>query len=105
MKLYWIENEQYRGTYECRQEGDATMLAWIETRNSYCDRGHYKGHIEIGGLDFADCWPSHYMRLDYAIGKLRLFSIGGSKRSDVIRQSPRLNERKKSTCVAMPVER
>lgn len=45
---------------------EGVRLAFITRRNSYCDRGHFLGHVEIGGLDSQDGWPNYYMRLDRA---------------------------------------
>lgn len=40
---------------------------WLEPRNSYCDRGHWKASVDgIVGLDAADCFPRYYMRLEVA---------------------------------------
>jgi hypothetical protein len=73
MKLNWTENSEYPGLWECRKEGDVTMLAWVNSRNAYCDRGHYEGHIEIGGIDYADFWPNYYMRLSIAMSEITDF--------------------------------
>jgi hypothetical protein len=48
---------------------DDTMLAWINERPHYCDRGHYQAQIEFSPgnpLDAADGMPCYYMRLEVA---------------------------------------
>lgn len=50
------------------------LLAWIEARSAYCDRGHWKGAIEIGcGLDGQDAWPNYYMSLDRGKAEIHAF--------------------------------
>ncbi len=44
-----------------------TMLAWIQARPHYCDRGHWKLNVEVAcGLDGQDAFPRYYMRLEVA---------------------------------------
>ena len=48
---------------------DSVMLAWINPRPHYCDRGHYQAQIEFSPgnpIDAADGMPCYYMRLDTA---------------------------------------
>jgi len=42
------------------------MVAWIEPRPSYCDRGHWKMNCELPDLDAADRFPRYYMNLNRA---------------------------------------
>lgn len=63
----WRENEAYPGLLELYI--DDTMLAWINPRPSYCDRGHYQAQIEFSPgnpIDAADGLPCYYMRLEVA---------------------------------------
>lgn len=66
---YWKVNPQYQGMIEMfNQRGQ--MLAWIEKRPLYCDRGHYCLSIAIApglGIDSADEFPRYFMRLSTAM--------------------------------------
>ena len=43
------------------------MIAWIESRPHYCDRGHWKAMTDIPcGIDHQDGFPRYYMRLEIA---------------------------------------
>jgi hypothetical protein len=48
---------------------DENMLAWIQARPSYCDRGHWQAQLEFSPgnpIDFADGMPCYYMNLAVA---------------------------------------
>ncbi len=72
----WLRDNIERAEWlETTDEGgfdfviDDTLLAWIITRPSYCDRGHYQAQIEFSPgnpIDSADGMPCYYMRLDTA---------------------------------------
>lgn len=69
----WIESQEYSGLLDLRA-GDGTLLAWIQRRPSYCDRGHYQGQLEYSPgnpFDAADGQPQYYMRLEVAKQELR----------------------------------
>lgn len=43
------------------------ILAWIQARPSYCDRGHWVMNVDsIPDIDFADSFPRYYMSLERA---------------------------------------
>ncbi len=43
------------------------MLAWIQSRPIYCDRGHWEANINVPcGLDGQDGFPRYYMLLETA---------------------------------------
>lgn len=53
---------------------DSVLLAWINPRPPYCDRGHYQAQIEFSPdnpMDAADGMPCYYMRLDTAKQEIR----------------------------------
>lgn len=43
------------------------IVAWLEPRPHYCDRGHWKVGSELPGLDGHDAFPRYYMRRDVAV--------------------------------------
>ncbi len=47
---------------------DGSMLAWIEPRPHYCDRGRFSANLHISGLwiSDADPWPRYYFDLEAA---------------------------------------
>ena len=48
---------------------DSILLAWINPRPTYCDRGHYQAGIEFSPgnpIDAADGMPCYYMNLAVA---------------------------------------
>ena len=51
------------------------MVAWIESRPHYCNRGHYKGMVDLpdAGLDHQDGFPRYYMSLQRAKDELEAF--------------------------------
>jgi hypothetical protein len=44
------------------------MVAWLEKRPYYCDRGHYVVKFGLLGIDSADSFPRYYM--SYRIAKI-----------------------------------
>ena len=42
------------------------MVAWLQRRPHYCDRGHFQVDSNIPGLDSCDSFPRYYMRYDVA---------------------------------------
>ena len=63
----WREHAGYAGLIELYI--DDVLLAWVQPRPAYCDRGHFQAQIEfVAGnpLDAADGMPCYYMRLDVA---------------------------------------
>lgn len=68
----WIENPQFPGLIDFKLED--VLLAWLERRPSYCDRGHWKGQLEFSPgnpFDAADGGIHYYMRLDVAKQELQ----------------------------------
>ncbi len=51
------------------------MVAWIESRPHYCDRGHWKGMVELPDvdLDHQDGFPRYYMLLERAQAEIMDF--------------------------------
>lgn len=39
------------------------VVAWIEPRPSYCDRGHWYVKCDLPGIDAADSFPRYFMSL------------------------------------------
>lgn len=37
------------------------LVAWLEPRPYYCDRGHWKVGTELPGIDGSDSFPRYYM--------------------------------------------
>lgn len=58
------------------RDRDGHLLASIESRPMYCDRGHWKGLIHaICDLDSQDGWPNYYMSLDRAQAEIEAFLL------------------------------
>ncbi len=76
MELVWKLSEEASGFAILWElyDGVGTMMAWIEKRNHYCDRGHWKGMSALPGMDFADMWPNYYMSLGRAKAELEDFT-------------------------------
>jgi len=69
----WVANQEYSGLHELFTD-DGTLLAWVQKRPSYCDRGHWQGQIEYSPgnpLDAADGGLHYYMRVEVAKQELR----------------------------------
>ena len=65
----WKENEQHSSCDHQLHDlmDDDTMIAWVESRPSYCDRGHWKMMVDAPcGLDGQDGFPRYFMRLEVA---------------------------------------
>ncbi len=63
----WRKNPGYDGLLELYI--DSTILAWVNPRPHYCDRGHYQAQIEFSPgnpIDSADGMPCYYMNLAVA---------------------------------------
>ena len=77
----WRENPQYPGLHELwgsddddEWASDDILLAWVQKRPQYCDRGHWQGQIEYSPgnpLDPADGGLHYYMRFEVAKEELR----------------------------------
>lgn len=79
----WTVNPEYDSVLELRRNGQ--LVAWIEKRPVYCDRGHYRAQVEVSGCswDEADGRLRYYMMLEVAKQEIirfvnwRLFQIRG----------------------------
>lgn len=68
----WTTNRQYPDLVEFKLDG--VLLAWIQRRPAYCDRGHWLGQIEFSPgnpIDAADLNTTYYMRRAVAKQELR----------------------------------
>jgi len=70
----WSTNPSELTVLHDLRDSKGELLAWVEKRHSYCDRGHWKGNIEIAcGLNDQDGWPNYYMSLDRAQKEISAF--------------------------------
>lgn len=63
----WRRSPGYDGLLEYYI--DSVLLAWINPRPHYCDRGHYQAQLEFSPgnpFDEADGMPCYYMNLPVA---------------------------------------
>ena len=60
----WRASAEYADLLELF-DGDR-MLAWIQKRPYYCDRGHWMFNCNVPGLDGQDSFPRYFMRLETA---------------------------------------
>lgn len=74
MELVWKLYPDSRSPQLWELFDGVTMVAWIEQRNNYCDRGHWKGMSDLPGLDSQDMWPNYYMSLGRAKAELEDFT-------------------------------
>ncbi len=68
----WRECEGFDGLIELYI--GVVLLAWVQRRPTYCDRGHFQAGIEFSPgnpIDAADGMPCYYMRLDVAKQEVR----------------------------------
>lgn len=65
--------------HELRKDGK--MIAWMQERPSYCDRGRYHAIVEVPHFQ-SDCdpWPRYYFDLDR--GKAEVEAYLDAKRID-----------------------
>jgi hypothetical protein len=52
---------------------DGKVLAWVEMRPPYCDRGHWKVNCELPDIDSQDGFPRYYMNREIAISETEAF--------------------------------
>ena len=63
---YW-----HRDPDRCWWYRIGTAAVWLAPRPTYCDRGHWSGHVEgIGTIDAADFFPRYYMDFERAQAEL-----------------------------------
>ena len=65
MKTEWRTNPEFPKLEEYFVDGK--MVAWLQPRPSYCDRGHWQVNVDVPNLDSQDFFPRHYM--NYQIAK------------------------------------
>lgn len=67
----WAANSKFPELFELSVDG--VLLAWVEARPAYCDRGHWKGMLEFSPgnpFDGQDVNPCYYMRMNIAMQEL-----------------------------------
>jgi len=65
--LQWEPDDLSTPTLFNLKDSDGQLLAWIDQRPAYCDRGHWVGNIEVScELDGQDAWPHYFMSLNRA---------------------------------------
>ena len=69
--IIWRLNLRFTNLHEAMIED--RMVAWIEPRPSYCDRGHWKMCCELPDFDAADGFPRYYMSLAVAKAETEAF--------------------------------
>lgn len=71
MKSEWHPNPKFKGVEEYFINGE--MVAWLEPRPAYCDRGHWQVNCRIEDLNGADGFPRYYMCKETAIAETEAF--------------------------------
>jgi hypothetical protein len=71
--MHWKLDQSANETWNLFDTDTGQMLAWIDRRPEYCDRGHWCARIEIGDLDVQDGWPNYYMDLETAMREVVSF--------------------------------
>jgi len=74
LPLTWLEpGPLYPGLYNL-VDAKQMMLAWIQARPEYCDRGHWKGMVDcVQYLTDQDGWPNYYMSFERAKAEVHAF--------------------------------
>jgi hypothetical protein len=52
---------------------DGKLLAWMEARPAYCDRGHWRVVCELPDIDAQDGFPRYYMSREIALIETEAF--------------------------------
>jgi hypothetical protein len=66
----WTMDEY--GVNNCMNE-DFKVLAFLEQRPAYCDRGHWRVLCELPDIDEQDNFPRYYMSREVAIAETEAF--------------------------------
>jgi hypothetical protein len=71
--LEWVANPAAKGLYDLMLDG--RMVAWLQPRPHYCDRGHWQVNVDLpaSNIDGADGFPRYYMRRENAVEETELF--------------------------------
>jgi len=74
--LVWLphRNREYPNLLECW--ANKQMIAWLEPRPFYCDRGHWKVEINLPeecNIDGQDRFPRYYMSKTVAMAETEAF--------------------------------
>jgi hypothetical protein len=79
-KFEWKPNPEFKGYEELFLDGE--MVAFLQPRPAYCDRGHYQVNLNLSlprfgpleqNIDYADGFPRYYMKKDVAISETEAF--------------------------------
>jgi len=71
-ELKWVANPKHPGLHDLIFN-DELMVAWLQPRPSYCDRGHWQVNCNLPNIDGADGFPRYYMERATAIRETELF--------------------------------
>jgi hypothetical protein len=66
--IEWIAYNSYDGVFITGR-----MVAWLQARPHYCDRGHFIVKCNLPDLDGADCFPRYYMSKEVAKSETEAF--------------------------------
>ena len=67
----WRPNSEFTNRHEATIAGQ--MVAWIEPRPAYDDRGHWKMQCNLPDIDGSDGFPRYYMSFEVAVGETEAF--------------------------------
>jgi hypothetical protein len=67
----WKRDEY--GCELCCLDATTRVLAWLEARPHYCDRGHWKVNCTLPTIDSADGFPRYYMSKKAAMAETERF--------------------------------
>jgi hypothetical protein len=67
----WRGNAEYPHILEYYVGG--RMVAWLQPRPHYCDRGHWQVNVDLPYIDGADGFPRYYMDRTRAIAETEAF--------------------------------
>jgi hypothetical protein len=70
-ELKWIANPRHTGLFDLMLHD--RLVAWLQPRPSYCDRGHWQVNCNLPNIDGADGFPRYYMERETAVRETELF--------------------------------
>lgn len=65
LPLTWFEDDPEKPLFVNLLDANDVLVAWIDARPEFCDRGHWLASIDAEcDLDAKDAWPHFFMSLD-----------------------------------------
>lgn len=72
-RIHWVHRKDSLSDNWNLIDDTGRIIAWVERRPENCDRGHWKGCVDVGDLNIQDGWPNYYMDLGRAMQEIVAF--------------------------------